>query len=284
MIKLKDILTEAPNVDKTIGKWAFTGEPKKETPNSIWMGTDLTKDDALDLYNKLKQLQGGEEEADTTEEEKLLKLLLSWTNESDPMLADLLYSKLPTIKAAAAKFPKIFGNGLASGTPIYRGISKFNNSLIDKCLTVESFDVSKWKVIENISTVNGIEPYRYQYTTPVNYSPHLKIQSWTSVLSTAENFEQTSVFSYGDDNKFLGATSGILMTQVNNAEFFFSPEFMTLVWQAHGSVSNENEVIHFGTKYTTPIYLTIAENAYTKLKNAKLKQNYQNYLKQRNND
>lgn len=206
MIKLKDILNE-DEVSNKFGNVAFGEDPV------------------------IAKMQGKKKEDNTTFEENLLQILSSWTITSSTELSNKLYNIFPILKKATKIFPAVLTPNTPNGTELYRGISKPNQKLIEKLEKSKKEDWTK----EKIGTITF-----YRYSKPVRYTPHRKVQSWTSSKSVAPLFS-------GDDD-------GVILSTIQNEEFLFNQNLIKRIYPE----SNEQEIIHFGDKFKEKVYVMVS--------------------------
>jgi hypothetical protein len=161
-------------------------------------------------------------EPNTPEEQKLLKALKAWVVSPKLGVKDLEnLSKL--IKVAAEKYPKILKPKTPNGTPLFRGLKNASPEIID---LVKQSKPEDWVYNKGM----------YLLKNPINYTPRSQVQSWTTDRQTA-----SGVFG----------PEGLLITRQSD-EFYFNQDIFHKLYG-----QREDEVLHFGVKYDTPIYLGV---------------------------
>ena len=194
---------------------------------------DKFGDVAFGSNEKIARLQGKKEEEDTDDEEKILHALEDWVGFAGQ--PEVLYKNFSLFKKAAKKFPNIFLPNTPNGTTLYRGLGLVNPRMKK---IVENSKEEDWKK----------ERGMYVYSKPIKYTPHGKIQSWTTSLNIIKK-----TISFGEGEY-------VLITKQTD-EFFFSQKVLNILF---GS-KNENEVIHFGKTYKENIYLMINSLVFKKV-------------------
>lgn len=189
-------------------------------------------------------------EKNTEFEKELLEILRSWVKQSNNFNAQQLYSKFDILKKAAEVFPTVLKPSTPNGTEIYRGLNVINQELLDKIIETEPDDYEKTSV--SFRRQSGTPAYKYK--TPINYTPRRPVQSWTSDLDVAGKF-----------------TSHAIISTKQNDEFLFNQKLMNHLFKK----DVEEEVLHFGTEYSEPIYITISENIHSQIVRSKLLNNLQ---------
>lgn len=218
MIKLKDILNE-DDVTDAFGKVAF--------------GSDM------DLVRMQGAIAG---EKNTKYETELLQALESWVKGSDredTEIANLLHRKFPLLKKAAKVFPKLLLPETPNGTTVYRGLDSPNQKLWDTINKTSIDDWEKWK----IGWVN-----LYRYKKPIKYTPHKKVQSWSTRLQTAFGFT-------------LGVQEAVFLSTKQTDEFLFNENLLNYLF----SGGDEREILHFGKTYNEDVYVSIDSKKWNKI-------------------
>ena len=193
---------------------------------------DKFGDVAFGSNEKIAKMQGKKEEEDTDAEAKILFALEDWVGFAGQ--PEVLYKNFALFKKAAKKFPNIFLPDTPNGTTLYRGLGLVNPRLIK---TVETSQKENWKK----------EGRMYVYTKPIKYTPHQKIQSWTTSLSI---IKKTISFGEGE----------YVLTTKQTDEFLFSQKVLGILFG-----SKENEVLHFGQTYNGKVYLMINSLVFKKV-------------------
>ena len=130
------------------------------------------------------------------------------------------------------KFPSIFKPETPNGTEVYRGLKNIPKSLISSLQ--KKYDPSDYTKVK----IGGKVFYRYD--KPIFYEPERDIQSWTSTESVAKRF----------------AESGLLISEQND-EYFFNQKVMNYLF-SYISNQSENEILHFGKKYSNPVFIALS--------------------------
>lgn len=216
MIKLKDILNETDaEVKSTFGNTAFG-----DTSSSNIRG------------QKFLNLQGkkGQPEINTKLEAEIMSVLVGWTSRTNTLRADYLMSKEQLFRKAAKVFPMIFKPETPNGTDLYRGLKYTQNKTIENSLKgTKPKDYKKVK--------HGMNTY-YSYVKPINYEPHMSVQSWTSNVESAAHFGDSAILTTKQDDDFL-------FNQIAMSIFY--------------GRGMENEILHFGKSYKNPVFIMVEE-------------------------
>ena len=172
----------------------------------------------------IAKLQGAKpgSEGDNPFEQRLYISIMNWLesiNDND------LYKYKDKIDTLVKQYPVVFKPTTPIGTTLYRGLGDLNKKLIKELRTSSITDWAKMK-----------EDFWF-YKKPINYKPRRHIQSWTDNIITAKDF--------GGD--------AVLITK-QTKEFYFNKKVLAAIFS-----QNENEVIHFSNKYSSPVYIAIDE-------------------------
>lgn len=193
-------------------------------------------DVALGSIKAVADMQGAGQEEDTKIEKKLIKAIQSWVLEpSKSDLPDLM--KSGAVKRAKQQFPKIFAPNKPMGTLVYRGVQQVSEEFLEE---LANSSVEDWKQV----TWSDM----YVCSKPVNYSPRSKLQSWTYDPKVAEFFKQ----------------SALLITKLDD-DFYFNDKAMAAITSDLGIEMNEKEVIHYGRKYSNPVYIGLADHQFERI-------------------
>jgi hypothetical protein len=231
MIKLKDILLELDT------------DPKKVFGDIVFGDKKHNK-----FYNKIVNLQGKTgSEQNTKDEEIILKILLKWVGSNNKKVVNNLYSYEDLFKNAAKVFPSIFKPTTPDGTTIYRGIRVVNEKTI---LKLKKTSPKDWKKIK-FGSIQYVKCMK-----PIQYTPHLEIQSWTTSKTVAHEFGS----KLSSKDGVWGYNGGILISKQND-EYLFNQKVMNLLF----GESKEDEILHFGNKYSEEVFIAIPETSYNGL-------------------
>ena len=219
MIKLKHILKETDaEVQSIFGDIAFGDDSASEIRGY-----------------KFLNLQGkkGQSEKNTKLEAEIMSVLVGWTSRTTTLRADYLASKEELFRKAAKVFPVIFKPETPNRTEVYRGLKHTQNKTIQDSLKgTTPKDYKKVKHGGNIY---------YSYKKPINYEPHMSVQSWSSNVKSAAYFANAA-----------------LLTTKQDDDFLFNQTAMSIFYGR----GMEDEILHFGKSYTNPVYISIGEIQY----------------------
>lgn len=205
----------------------------------------LKEDEVEDNFGKVAfgsdmdivRMQGGDKgEKNTPYETELLGILERWTEGGWEGTSDLLWKKYSLLKKASKVFPRVLKPNTPNGTEVFRGLQDINPKLEKK---LSKTNPSDW--VED----RGL----WKYSNPITYTPRSNVQSWSSNPLSALEF----------------ANSGVLLSTKQNDEFLFNQEFMRMVFSRVGGGSNEAEILHFGKKYSSEIYIEIQNEEFEEL-------------------
>lgn len=201
-------------------------------------------DIAFGAEKQFVRLQDKTGKEDNTQiEQKIFDTLLGFTNRPENDRADFLYKNMELFKKSKTKFPSIFKPDTSNGTEVYRGLSLIKRELLSKLeKSTTTDDYTKVKI-------GGIT--YYQYNKPVIYTPRLNVQTWTYSKSVASQ----------DRGEF-----AVLITNQNN-EYLFSQKAMKIFLNISriSSGLDQKMVLHFGKKYSDPVYIALSEEYYSKI-------------------
>jgi hypothetical protein len=167
----------------------------------------------------IAKLQNSEKEPDTELEEKLADYLWQWVDRSSHELADNLYRFKRDIEKLAKANPWLKYNK----SKVYRVTGTTDKELINAF--IEAYKKN---------------PSKGSYILPINYMPHIKVQSWTSSLKFAEVF--TSAY---DDQTGAGFLE-IILVDTDIQDFYFPDKILYLIADITDPETRvEKEVIRF---------------------------------------
>jgi hypothetical protein len=164
-------------------------------------------------------------EPNTDKEQKLLSLLRRWVQGPQFAVKDL-YKLSSIIKALAPKYPRILKPKTPNGTTLFRGLKNVSPEILE---VVKASKPEDWVLKKGMMLLKN----------PINYTPRTEVQSWTNEFLSAMEF----------------ATEGILITKQTD-DFYFNQEVFD---ELYGRP--EEEVLHLGTKYDSPIYFGFIKNS-----------------------
>lgn len=246
MIKLKDILLE-----KDYGKVLFGDIPNGFDPDFSFSQYGLPDNDISmrEFINQVMKLQNKDFDADretnTKEEDELFRYLMMWSAHPDEARASMI-KLLPDIKAVADKYPMILRPGAKIGTPCYRGLQKglmFKNpAIIIKAF--KKYVVGDEVDFDKIPKTNSGTAFLIE---DVKYIPRSPMQSWTVDKETS--------YLFGTE---------ILQSTVDK-DYYFNQRFFNLLWSGEDDLG-EDEILHFGVDYKSPVNLIIVDIPYNRRK------------------
>jgi hypothetical protein len=201
-------------------------------------------DIAFGTEKQFVKLQGKTGTENNTQlEQKIFDALLGFINRPDSVRADFLYKNMDLFKKSKTKFPSIFKPDTSNGTEVYRGLSLINRELLSKLeKSTTTDDYTKVKI-------GGIT--YYQCNKPIIYTPHSSVQTWTYSKSIAAQ----------NNGEF-----AVLITNQND-EYLFSQKAMKIFLNTSEQSSglDQKSVLHFGKKYSKPVYIALSEEYFSKI-------------------
>lgn len=173
--------------------------------------------------------------------------LKNWLKKSTPEGADYLYKNFERYKKLIADSPA--NSGISSrfipetrnGTTLYRGLTKPSKDLIKFAQEAKGKKEKFEKIV-----IGG--RFWYKYDKPINYTPHLKCQSWTSDGITASQVFTSHISMREGKYKFR-----VMMCTEQDDNFLFNSTFLSIILN-----QDEGEIIHFGKEYPKGVYLLIS--------------------------
>lgn len=199
---------------------------------------------------ELATLQGAKpgSERDTELEKRMYKALEMWKNSAAEGVADFVYKNRAVLPDLISSYPKVFKP--SAGT-VYRGyggtatnVAKVTAGVFDMRTVhplAKQMMAAEWKV-----TKGG-----HISKQPITYKPHINLQSWTPYTNVANQFNKT------------GITLVTEITDQTSGEWILNPKSSEMFWE--GKSRGEGEMIHVGTKYSTPVYVMLDDYGWQQL-------------------
>jgi hypothetical protein len=230
-------------------------DPKKAFGDIVF--GDISQDD---FFKKLVKLQGKTgSEKNTKIEKQILSYILQWVRTPDGTISNNLYKNKDLLKNAKTKFPSIFKPETPNGTEVYRGLQDISKNIISPLREKSDYnDYTKLKI--------GKEVF-YRYDKPISYKPHRDVQSWTSNINVSKRF--------GDH--------GILISEQND-EYFFNQKVMNYLFSFTSGNGKENEILHFGKKYSKPVFIAVSSELFWENIMDRLPNRLSNYIEPDDDD
>ena len=203
---------------------------------------------AFGSMKNISAMQGKRSTEKNTEFEKeLLILLRTWVQQSTNSTAEKLYKRFDILKKAAEVFPTILKPSTPNGTMLYRGLRSANPNIINVLLDANASDFEE-VLKDDSNPYSKFYPRWYRYIHPIKYNPRRLVQSWSSTQSVGHKF-----------------TDSVIISTTQNDEFLFNQNLMNHLFKKEV----EDEVLHFGTDYSKPVYIMISKNFYDEIVKSK---------------
>jgi len=204
---------------------------KSKVKDPVFGNIAFGDDDEIRRLQKTKT-----REPDTDKERAIYNGISNWTSSRSAGLAQLVKHQSAII-SAADKFPRVLKPKKPNGTLVYRGLEKPSKQLIQ---TLSKTSRNNWHSVKKETNI-------MVYEKPITYSPRSRIQSFTYDLDIAINFA------------WKGDSDIVLITKQNN-DFYMNSDVMAIIFG-----QNEKEVLHFGSSFKSPVYISLNTEFYYNL-------------------